>query len=315
MTLGHGPNVPRVIARRRKIAPIALSAAALALAAGCGGSDADSAGSAQPTSAESSFDAGRAFADLQRQVQLGPRPSGSQADSRNVKLIVAGLRDAGVEGVRVQRPLRNVVGTIPGSEPGYVVIGAHHDTKDGIAGFVGANDGASGVAVVLELARALPHPLPGPSVAIALFDGEEPRGDREFSADGKRGSSQYVDYAERGVQGAPPLDRIRAMLLFDMVGDCDLRIPLEPSSDLGLYQRFARVDPEVFSGRTFPIDDDHVPFLDRGIPAVDLIDFDYGPGPPPGGYWHTSGDTLDHVCPESLGAVGTAALSVIPQLR
>ena len=90
-----------------------------------------------------------------------------------------------------------MVGVIPGRGSGYVLIGAHHDTKPGIPGFVGANDGASGVAVVLELARALPDPMPGPSIAIALFDGEEARGDRDFSADGKRGSTQYVDDARR----------------------------------------------------------------------------------------------------------------------
>jgi glutaminyl-peptide cyclotransferase len=104
------------------------------------------------------------------------------------------------------------------------------------------------------------------------------------------------------------------MVLFDMVGDCDLAIPMEARSDPGLYGAFAAADGDVFSNRTFPVDDDHTPFLDRGIPAVDLIDFDYGPGPPPGGWWHTTDDTVDKVCPESLDAVGEAALKALPEI-
>jgi Zn-dependent M28 family amino/carboxypeptidase len=297
--------------RRLKLTTLA-TAVLLAALAGCGGGGGET--STTAPSAPGAFDADRAFADLTAQVDLGPRPSGSDANAAVVKLLAGKLKEAGVEDVRVQSPVRNVVGVIPGSEPGYVVVGAHHDTVD-VPGFVGANDGASGVAVVLELARDLPNPLPGPSVAIALFDGEEARGDRDFAVDGKRGSTQYVDLAAKAAQGSPPLDQIKAMVLFDMVGDCDLGIPLEPSSDFDLYGRFAHADPDVFSGRTFPIDDDHTPFLERGIPAVDLIDFDYGPGRTPGAYWHTTGDTVDHVCPASLDSVGEAALSVIPQIR
>ena len=133
-----------------------------------------------------------------------------------------------------------MVGVIPGREPGAVVVGAHHDTKDGIPGFVGANDGASGVAVVLELARALPRRLHGPSLHLALFDAEEARGDRSFEIDGTRGSRQYVAYAlAGGRQGSPPLEQIQAMVLFDMVGDCDLQIPREANSDRSLYGAFA----------------------------------------------------------------------------
>jgi Zn-dependent M28 family amino/carboxypeptidase len=246
-------------------------------------------------------------------VGFGPRPAGSAANAEQVKFLVSELKDAGVEDVRVQAPLHNVVGVIPGREPGYVVVGAHHDTDD-IPGFVGANDGGSGAAVLLELARTLPNPMPGPSIALALFDAEETRGDRPFEVDGSRGAKQYVAAADRGADGSPPLGEIKAMVLFDMVGDCDLAIPMEAHSDSDLYGLFAAADPGVFAGRTFPVDDDHTPFLDAGIPAVDLIDFDYGPGPPPGQYWHTTDDTIDHVCPASLGAVGDAALQALPQI-
>jgi len=290
---------------------IAFAAACLA---GCGGAnDGSGAGSA--------FDAQRAFRDLRAQVAIGPRPAGSAGSRREVKLIVDRLRAAGFRNVRVQHPHRNVVARIPGAEPGTVVVGAHYDTKE-IPGFVGANDGASGVAVVLELARDLPPRLEGPSMDLVLFDAEEaPRG-ASFESGGDRGSMQFVRYAgEGGMQGSPGLSSIRAMVLFDMVGDCDLRIPREANSDPGLYGEFASAaDDEFgseapFEGEAAGVLDDHTPFLEAGVPAADLIDFDYGPGPSPGAWWHTRQDNLTHVCAKSLGAVGAPALAALPEIR
>jgi glutaminyl-peptide cyclotransferase len=284
---------------------LALLVAAAVVLAGCGDDQSTS------TSASArSFDADRAFADLEAQVDIGPRPSGSPANERTAEMLAARLRDAGVEDVHIQRPWRNVVGVIPGDEPEAIVLGAHFDTKD-IPGFVGANDGASGVAVVLELARQLRAPINGPSVQIALFDAEEARGDRPFEVDGTRGSRQYVRLARAGGgDGVPALNEIKEMILLDMVGDCDLAIPREASSDPELYDRIAAAGAP-FGGAAPPILDDHVPFLNAGIPAVDLIDFDYGPGPSPGAYWHTTQDTLDNVCAESLGSVGEAVLGTL----
>jgi hypothetical protein len=105
------------------------------------------------------------------------------------------------------------------------------------------------------------------------------------------------------------------MVLLDMIGDCDLQIPREFSSDEGLYAAFAdAAGGAPFEGVTGSILDDHVPFLERGIPAVDLIDFTFGGDSTPGKYWHTGEDTLDKVCPESLDAVGEAALEALPRL-
>ena len=295
----------------------ALFAAVIVVAAACGDGDA---GAGQPASA-SGFDEQRAFDDLEAQVAYGPRPAGSEANREMTLWLAEQLRAAGVRHVKIQRPYRNVVGVIPGRRSGSVVVGAHHDTKD-IAGFIGANDGASGVAVVLELARALPDRVAGPSIEIALFDAEEARGDKPFESDGTRGSRQYVRYARSGRQGSPSLDEIRAMVLFDLVGDCDLQIPHEPFSSSRLYGRFRTAaeqlsggDPAPFTGGTTPIDDDHITFTDHGIPAVDLIDFAFGPGPAPGAWWHTTEDTLDKVCASSLGAVGRPALVAIPKIR
>jgi Zn-dependent M28 family amino/carboxypeptidase len=285
---------------------LALLVAVAFLLAGCG--DDQSTSTPEP---DRSFDADRAFADLEAQVAIGPRPSGSAANERTAEMLASRLREAGVEDVQIQHPWRNVVGTIPGDESDAIVLGAHFDSKD-IPGFVGANDGASGVAVVLELARVLAAPLNGPSVQIALFDAEEARGDRPFEVDGTRGSRQYVQLARQGGgQGTLPLRRIESMILFDMVGDCDLAIPREAGSDPKLYAEIAMAGAP-FGGASAPVLDDHVPFADAGVRAVDLIDFDFGPGPSPGAYWHTTEDTLDKVCPESLDAVGEAVLRILP---
>jgi Zn-dependent M28 family amino/carboxypeptidase len=293
----------------RRATPLALLAV---LVGACGGDD--PAGAPGPDR----FDADRAFRDLRAQVDFGPRPAGSAANRRLVEFLADQLRNAGVRDVRVQRPHANVVGTVPGTEDDALLLAAHHDTKD-IPGLVGANDGASGVAVVLELARALPDRVEGPSVHFALFDAEEARGDRSFEADGLRGSRQYVAYARasrggRRVQGTPPLREIQSMILLDLVGDCDLQIPREANSDAALYEYIALQTGEdsPFGGTAPAVSDDHVPFLETGVDAVDLIDFTYGPGPSPGKWWHTTEDTLDKVCPESLDAVGEAVLGVLP---
>jgi glutaminyl-peptide cyclotransferase len=297
---------------RRLIAATVLAA----LIVGCGGDD-------DTSSQADGFDAERAFADVRDQVAIGPRPAGSEGSREVVELIASRLREAGVEEVQVQGPHRNVVGTIPGREAGAIVVGAHHDTKDDVgAGFEGANDGASGVAVVLELARVLAPdaPLDGPSLRLALFDAEEARGDREFTEDGTRGSRQYVEYATAGgIQGSPDVGEIEAMVLFDLVGDCDLQVPREANSDPTLYATFAAAAEEAGAGETFSgeaagILDDHIPFLQAGVPALNVIDFTFGPGTSPGAYWHTPEDTLDKVCPESLDAVGEAALLALPRL-
>jgi glutaminyl-peptide cyclotransferase len=309
-------TLPLVVGKRKCLVSSLLCVVAAGALFACGGGEEAS----EPGGAAARFDQRRAMGDLRAQVRVGPRPAGSVANRRLVRLLARRLRRAGARDVRIQHPHRNVVGRIPGTEPGAIVIGAHHDTKDGIPGFVGANDGASGVAVVLELARALDGRVDGPSVHLAMFDAEEARGDREFAADGARGSRQYVRNARRGRQGSPRLADIRAMVLLDLVGDCDLRIPREADSDPGLYRFLAEAGERTagsespFEGTAAPILDDHTPFANAGVPALDVIDLTFGPGPTPGGWWHTPQDRLDRVCASSLGAVGRATLGALPEI-
>ena len=235
------------------------------------------------------FDADAAWELLEYQVELGPRPAGSEASLRLARRLRNRLPRGHFE--RVPGGLRNVVGTVRGREPGYVVVGAHYDTKD-IPGFVGANDGASGTAVVTELARTVRRPRH--TIHFILFDGEEsPRGSNNFFRDGLRGSK----VAARRYRDA------RAMVLLDFVGEKRLRIPREGYSNERLWERLRRAARRVGAGAIFPdaaqgpIQDDHLPFLQEGVPAIDLIDFDFP-------CWHRRCDDMSAVSPRSVNAVG-----------
>ena len=245
------------------------------------------------------FDGARAFRLLRRQVELGPRPAGSPEARRLARL----LRRIVPSGRYQEVPdgLRNVIGTVPGREPGYVVVGAHYDTKD-ISGFVGANDGASGTAVAAELARTLRRPRH--TVQFVFFDGEEsPRGSHDFEADGLRGSK----VAAETFAGA------RAMVLLDFVGDRRLSIPRESNSSPGLWRKLRAAAGRVgalpiFSSRTGgSITDDHIPFLDRGVPSIDLIDFDFP-------CWHRRCDDMSAVSERSVDAVGETVYELLKTL-
>lgn len=239
------------------------------------------------------FDSAAAWALLREQVELGPRPAGS-APSRELAERLRRLLPNG-QFEPVPDGLRNVVGTVRGREPGYIVVGAHYDSKD-IPGFVGANDSASGTAVVTQLARTLKRPRH--TIKFILFDGEEsPRGtpDRLFGQRGLRGSKA----------AAPRYSDARAMVLLDFVGDRRLSIPREGSSDTELWGRLRSAARAVGVGRHFParsqgsILDDHIPFLEEGVPSIDLIDFDFP-------CFHRTCDDLSAVSERSLDVTGEA---------
>ena len=185
-----------------------------------------------------------------------------------------GLPRGRFEAVPGHPGLRNIVGHLPGTRPA-VVVAAHYDTKQ-LPGFVGANDGAGGTAAVMELARVLRRtnrPEGAPELRFVLFDGEEATDDRrDFRATGLRGSTAY---ARRHA------DELRAVVVLDFIADKRLRIPREEGSDPELWSRLRTAARRVGAGSTFPagtqgeITDDHTPFAEAGVPAIDLIDFDF----------------------------------------
>lgn len=268
------------------------------------GTASDAASSSAPKSSAQRFDGSRAFAELRAEVALGPRPAGSPTLQRLASRLRAQLPHGRFE--PVAGGLRNVVGTLPGRAPA-VVLAAHYDTKD-IPGFVGAEDGAGGTAAVLELARVLSHGRApdAPELRFVLFDAEEsPRGSTNFLRDGLRGSRAYVRAHRR---------EVREMILLDFIADRHLSLPREVGSDPRLWSRLRAAAARVGVARVFPnhtrdvVEDDHTPFGAAGIPAIDLIDFEYP-------YWHTTADTPDKLSARSLDATGEAVLELLSPAR
>ena len=258
-------------------------------------------GSTTPAAKVDRFDGAAAFRLLRRQVEIGPRPAGSPESQRLARL----LRRIVPRGRYQEVPdgLRNVIGTVRGREPGYIVVGAHYDTKD-IRGFVGANDGASGTAVVAQLARTLRRPRH--TIHYVFFDGEEaPRGvpDSDFARYGLRGSKV----------AAPAFRKARAMILLDFVGDKHLAIRREGYSDVRLWSRLRGVAKGVGAGGVFPASiqggvlDDHIPFRNLGVRSIDLIDFDFP-------CWHRTCDNLSAVSERSVDAVGETMYELLKEL-
>ena len=276
--------------------------AALALVACNEAADTASTGAdAQPDR----FDASRAWKTLEYQVGLGERPAGSPASRELARFLKRRVPNGRFQ--RVPNGLRNVVGKVPGRDSDRIVlVGAHYDTKD-IPGFVGANDGASGTAVVLRLAREIEPRTIRPTLLFVFFDGEEsPRGasDHEFEEKGLRGSK---------VAARRFADRVDRMVLLDFVGDKDLSIPRESFSSPRLWSRLRAAAERAGTADTFPAEtasgvlDDHIPFLERGVPAIDLIDCDFD-------CWHRTCDDLSAVSEASLDRVGEAVMELLPTL-
>jgi glutaminyl-peptide cyclotransferase len=265
--------------------------------------DADAASSV-PVARAQRFDGGAAYRSVARQVALGPRPAGSAASRRLAERLRRALPGGRFQ--PVPGGLRNVIGVVPGRRRDrIVVVGAHYDTKD-LKGFVGAEDGAGGTAILTQLARTIkPHTLASTVVFVA-FDGEEaPAGsdDSQFESLGLRGSKV----------AAPHYAHARGMILLDFVGQKGLRIPREDNSDEALWAKLRAASRRAGVAPVFPpgiqgsILDDHIPFLKQGIPSIDLIDFDYA-------CFHQTCDDLSQISPRSLDAVGETMLELLPRL-
>lgn len=278
------------------------------------------------------LDGARCLAHVKAQVALGPRPSGSPALEKTRAYIVEQLQSFGLAPVvdefaaqTSRGPVRmaNVRCDIAGRSKSIVVLVAHYDTKriTGIE-FVGANDGASGVAVLLEIARHFSKENRPPVTLRVLFvDGEETQAPVEEArarhdwneADALYGSRHEVERARK----AGELASVKAVICLDMVGDRDLTIVEESSSSPRMiaWAREAAKEGGVasrfFSSRQQVIDD-HVPFARAGVEdTLDLIDFEYGAG---NRHWHTREDTLDKISGESLRAVGDVVIRMLPKI-
>lgn len=278
------------------------------------------------------FDADRAWRDLQRQVDLGPRPSGSSANRELRDFLVAELTAIGLTPIRESFVARDTpVGSVEmenvyadfagaprpaGEPPRMLVLGAHFDTKRLPFRFVGANDGASETAVLLELARVIAAGQPRPLTYRFLFlDGEEAIGEYWIDPDNRYGSRHHVGVLAR-TSGA--LRRIAAFVLLDMVGDADLQLERDSYSTRSLLEVFTATArdlgmPELFARWSTPIKDDHLSFLEKGVPSIDLIDLHYGPTD--NEYWHTGQDLVEHCSKASLEKIGRLVLAALPRLE
>jgi glutaminyl-peptide cyclotransferase len=265
------------------------------------------------------FDAGRAWEHLRQLVAIGPRPSGSPAIDQTRKYIKAQLAANGLTAVEQswddQTPIDkvhmvNLVATIPGVRKERIVIAGHYDTKlYHQFRFVGASDGASSAAFLLELARVLRSRKNPMTIELLFLDGEEARLPEWGGTDNTYGSRHYVETAKR--DGS--LATLKALMLVDMIGDRDLDIRRDSNSTPWLtnvlWETARRLNlDDYFIPDSTRIEDDHLPFLAAGIPSVDIIDLDYEA-------WHTAKDNIDAVSARSLQVVGDVVLGALPTIE
>ncbi len=274
------------------------------------------------------YNGGRAFADLEHLVAFGPRPVGSKALEASRAWIISQLEQAGCKVVQDpfigytpygKIPMVNLIAELPGTEPRHIVmIAGHYDTKlEKSFRFVGANDGGSSAAFLLEMARELQPTKHKLTYWIVFFDGEEAL--KSWSdSDSLYGSRQLV----QKLTADGELSRIQAMILVDMIGDAHLEIRWDQDSTPWLNKLvFREADnlgySKYFLRQPMAIIDDHTPFVNAGVSAVDLL----GPvGPvtsdaPFGIYWHTAQDTIQHCSPSSLTIVGRVVKATLAELE
>ncbi len=272
-----------------------------------------SAGDRIVTPTPAAFDGQHAYEDVKTQVDFGPRAPGDPGHDKIVAWMQDELKKAGWNvaidaSTQMGHPVQNVVawrGARPSNMDGWIVFGAHYDSRMWAdqdrdptkirQPVPAANDGGSGVAVLLEMARVL-SPSQSNKVQLVFFDAED---DGDIPGwDWLLGSRAYVN----SLQGKP-----QAAIILDMIGDADLNIYLESNSNsqisAAIWAEAAKLGYTQFINiPKWSMEDDHTPFLQAGIPAVDIIDFDYP-------YWHTTQDTLDKVSAQSLSVVGRTVIA------
>jgi Zn-dependent M28 family amino/carboxypeptidase len=261
-------------------------------------------------------DGAAALGHVERLVAIGPRVAGTPGAERARGYITGELRKLGVKfdvrAFEADTPhgrlrMANVVAIVPGRRSDVILLGGHYDTKYFKEfRFVGANDGGSSAALLIELARRLAAAPREYTYWIVWFDGEEARVSWT-ATDSLYGSRRLA--SDLGRAGRLP----RAMVLVDMIGDRNLGILRDTYSTPWLTDILWATAARLGQGRHFlstemGVEDDHAPFLRAGVPAALLIDFDYPP-------WHTADDTVDRVSAESLAVVGDVVLGALPAIE
>jgi peptidase M28-like protein len=279
-----------------------------------------SAEAAPPSSETGGFDGAKAYEHVAQLVAIGPRPPASEGIRRAQDYIRSQLKSFGCtldeDDFHAQTPvgsvaMKNIIAKSPGTGQGIILLLTHYDTLSSVKNFVGAEDSGSSTGLMLEMARLLCPKKDTNAVWIAFLDGEEAFVDWNSNNDNTYGSRELA--ARLALSG--DLKHIKAVILADMVGQTNLQIPRETNSTKWLtdlvWKTAARLGyKDIFVEREQTISDDHQAFLDRKVPAVDLIDYD-GFSP----YWHTPQDTLDKVSPRSLAIAGHVILESVAELQ
>jgi glutaminyl-peptide cyclotransferase len=268
------------------------------------------------------FDGDRAMQYVKDIVKFGPRPLGSASHKQVEDFISAHLKGDEVEDDKFTAdtpvgkfPVHNIIAKFPGTNDGIILIASHYDTNYPLrdTAYVGANDGASSSALLLELADQLRGKrLDGYSVWLIWDDAEEamvPDTQLDFMADSLYG----INHLAEKWQADGTLKRVKAFLLADMIGDADLNIDRDLNSTTWLEDVVGEAAKRLgyqshFYGRDNKVSDDHLPFMKRGVPCADLIDFSYGYN---NVFWHTPQDTADKLSPQSLHIVGSVILETV----
>jgi Zn-dependent M28 family amino/carboxypeptidase len=268
------------------------------------------------------FDGDRALQYVKDIVKFGPRPLASDNHKKVEDYITGHLTNDDVENdvftadtPEGKFPVHNIIAKFPGTKDGIIVIASHYDTNYPLrnSSYVGANDGGSSSALLLELANQLRgKPRDGYSVWLVWDDAEEamkPDTEMPFMSDSLYG----IEHVAQKWQDDGTLKKVKAFLLADMIGDADLNVDRDLNSTPWLEKVVLEAatrlgDQSHFFGRDNKVSDDHLPFVKRGVPSADLIDFDYGYN---NVFWHTPQDTVDKLSPKSLDIVGSVVLETI----
>jgi Zn-dependent M28 family amino/carboxypeptidase len=275
------------------------------------------------------IDAKRAFEYTREVTAFGTRYMGSDNHKKLERYILDHLKGDQVEDdaftadtVEGKFPVRNIIAKFPGTKDGIIVILGHYDTVYPLrnAGFVGANDGGSSTAILLEFANQLRgggsgggtgKKRDGYSVWLVWTDGEEAV-KTWTDTDSLYGTRHLAEKWEKD----GTLKKIKALMVMDMIGDADLNIDRDTNSTAWLLDLIHAAAERGgyqshFYARQGPIEDDHLPFVKRGVPSADVIDLDYGYN---NVFHHTAQDTMDKLSPKSLEIVGNTILETIHML-